>query len=83
MNKIYKIELDGIIGKEDNEYSDFLNQLKICNLKLVEEPHYSEICPNFVFTIQGSKQNIIKYLLNYYVIEEDELEDYLKSLEEA
>lgn len=83
MNKIYKIELDGIIGKEDNEYSDFLNQLKICNLKLAEEPHYSEICPNFVFTIQGEKENIIKYLLHYYAIEEDELEDYLNSLEEA
>ena len=82
MNKIYKIELDGIIGKEDNEYSDFLNQLKICNLKLVEEPHYDGHS-NFIFTIQGQKENITKYLLNYYVIEEDELEDYLNSLEEA
>jgi len=34
MNKLYKIELDGIIGKEDNEYSDFLNQLKNLQLKI-------------------------------------------------
>ena len=58
MNKLYKIELDGIIGKEDNEYSTFLNQLKDCNLELVEEPHYSEICLTLFLQFKAKKKTL-------------------------